>query len=218
MKSFKESLASVIHSIPVVVKTTDLEFENHASPAIINFDQASRQTTSQDHEPSGKNLRRVTVQDQDPPQSQNPPQSLSRQVVEIKQNPPRSEPTNEDKETFVKKPNMFKRFWKFINTKKARNVVLNGTSVVVDMMLPEECKLDNVIMDNLKKLNDLSKDDLETTNLAKKSNSLHKKSILKDSKAKSSSDDNEQRETGLNENINPENDSDKKTEVNEKKN
>ncbi len=189
MKSFKESLASVTHSIPFVVKTSDLEFQNHTSPVIINFDQASRQITSQDQDPPGKNLRRATVQDRD----QNPSQSASHQVVEIKQNPSRPEPTNQDNETFAKKPNMFKRFWKFINTKKARKVVLDGASIVADMMLPEECKLDNVIMDNLKKLNDLSIDGVETTNLAKK-------------------------EISLNENINPENYSDEETEDDEKKN
>jgi len=52
IKSFKESLASVTHLIPVVVKTTDLVIKNHLSPEIIDFNQVSCQTTGQDQNPS----------------------------------------------------------------------------------------------------------------------------------------------------------------------
>jgi hypothetical protein len=93
MKSFKESLASVTHLIPVVVKTTDLEIKNRLSPEIIDFNQVSCQTTDQD---------------------QNTSHSASHQEVEEEQNPSHPELTKEDNEILVEKTNIFKRFWNHI--------------------------------------------------------------------------------------------------------
>jgi len=93
IKSFKESLASVTHLIPVVVKTTDLVIKNHLSPEIIDFNQVSCQTTGQD---------------------QNPSNSDSHQEAEKEQDHTQSEPTKEDYDFPKEKTNIFKRFWNHI--------------------------------------------------------------------------------------------------------